>query len=98
MKPVSRKIRGSSTYLQPITPLPVVAKIQGSVKKLGGVYGDAVVILYNKSNLQPIGVRKVNDNGEFLFPALNTELKCFAICDPQDPEYNALIFNNLDPS
>lgn len=97
MKPCSRKIKASSTYLQAIATGPVVAKIQGSVKKLGQQYQDSLVVLYNKANLQPIAVRKPDQNGNYSFLGLNTNLKTFVVALDQQQQFNAVIQDNVVP-
>jgi len=97
MKPCSRKVRPSSSYLQKIYSGPTVAKIQGSVKKIGNQYKDAIVVLYNKANLQPIAVRKPDENGNYKFLGLNTDLKTFITAFDQNQQFNAVIQDNVVP-
>ncbi|WP_228135375.1 hypothetical protein [Acinetobacter indicus] len=75
----------------------VIAKIQGSVKKLGQQYQDATVVLYNKANLQPIAVRKPDQNGNYQFLGLNTDLKTFIIAIDKKQQFNAVIQDNVVP-
>lgn len=98
MKPISRKALPNSNLLQSIGTGPIVAKIKGSVKKLGQQYQDAIVVLYNKANLKPIAVRKPDINGDYQFLGLNTDLTCFTICIPSDTDFNALIFDRIVPA
>src|SRR5690606_35800140 len=74
MKPCSRKVLTSANLLQTITTGPIIAKIAGSVKKLGQQYQNANIVLYNKANLQPIAMRKPDQNGNYSFLGLNTDL------------------------
>ena len=97
MKPVSRKALHSSHLMQIITTGPVIAKIQGSVKKLGQQYQNANVVLYNKANLQPIAVRKPDQNGNYQFLGLNTDLKTFIVAFDASKQYNAVIQDNVVP-
>lgn len=97
MKPCSRKIMPSSNYLKNITTGPVVAKIQGSVKKLDQQYQNATIVLYSKLNLQPIAVRKPDQNGDYQFLGLNTDLKTFIVAFDQNQEFNAVIQDNVVP-
>jgi len=97
LKPVSRKFLHSSSFLQPVPTGPVVAKIQGSTKKLGQQYQDALVVLYNKANLQPIAVRKPDQNGNYSFLGLNTDLKTFIVAFDQKRQFNAVIQDNVVP-
>lgn len=97
MKPASRKSLHSSGFLQPVLTGPVVAKIQGSTKKLGHQYKDALVVLYNKANLQPIAVRKPDQNGNYSFLGLNTDLKTFIVAFDQKRQFNAVIQDNVVP-
>lgn len=97
MKPCSRKAMHSSSLLQSITTGPVVAKIQGTVKKLGQQYKDATLVLYNKSNLQPIAVSRPDQNGNYKFLGLNTDLKTFIVAFDQKQKFNAVIQDNVVP-
>jgi len=97
MKPVGRKTLHSSGWLQNIATGPIVAKIQGSVKKLGQQYQDATVVLYNKANLQPIAIRKPDTDGNYQFLGLNTDLKTFIVAFDQKQQFNAVIQDNVVP-
>lgn len=97
MKPLARNIMPSSNLLQVITAGPVIAKVTGSVKKLGQQYLDAIVVLYNKANLQPIMVRQPDQNGDYQFLGLNTDLKTFIVAFDQNQEFNAVIQDNVVP-
>ena len=97
MKPCSRKAMPSSSLLQSITTGPVVGKIKGSVKALGQQYKDATLVLYNKANLQPISVKKPDENGDYQFLGLNTDLKTFIVAFDQKQQFNAVIQDNVVP-
>ncbi len=97
MKPCSRRILPSSNLLQTITTGPVIAKVTGSVKKLGQQYQKATVVLYNKANLQPIAARKPDQNGNYQFLGLNTDLKTFIIAFDKNQQFNAVIQDNVVP-
>lgn len=97
MKPCSRKAKPSSVFLQNISVGPIVAKIKGSVKKLGNQYKDAIVVLYNKANLQPIAIRKPDQNGNYKFLGLNADLKTFIVAFDKNQQFNAVIQDNVVP-
>lgn len=97
MKPCSYKAKLSTLYLQTVDTGTVVAKIQGSVKKLGQNYQNATVVLYNKANLQPIAARKPDQNGNYQFLGLNTDLKTFIVAFDASKQYNAVIQDNVVP-
>lgn len=97
MKPVSRKVLPNSILLQNISVGPVIAKVAGSVKKLGQQYKDATVVLYNKANLQPIAIRKPDQNGNYQFLGLNTDLKTFIVAFDKNQQFNAVIQDNVVP-
>jgi len=97
MKPCSRKAMPSSNLLQGITIGPVIAKIKGSTKKLGEHYQDVTVVLYNKANLQPISIQKSDQNGNYQFLALNTDLKTFIVAFDKKQQFNAVIQDNVVP-
>ena len=83
--------------MQIIATGPVIAKIQGSVKKLGQQYEDATLVLYNKANLQPIAVRRPDQNGNYQFLGLNTDLKTFIVAFDKKQQFNAVIQDNVVP-
>lgn len=97
MKPVGRKVLHSSNFLQNIVTGQIVAKVAGSVKKLGQQYQDATVVLYNKANLLPVAIRKPDQNGDYQFLGLNTDLKTFIVAFDQNQKYNAVIQDNVVP-
>ena len=77
--------------------LNTVASIKGSVKKLGQQYKDATLVLYSKANLQPIAVRRPDQNGNYQFLGLNADLKTFIIAFDQKQQFNAVIQDNVVP-
>lgn len=97
MKPLSRNAMPSSSLLQVITVGPVIAGVTGSVKKLGQQYRDAIVVLYNKANLQPIMMRLPDQNGNYQFLGLSTSLKTFIVAFDQGQQFNAVIQDNVVP-
>ncbi len=97
MKPVSRKAMPASSYLQNISVGPVIAKVAGSVKKLGQQYQNASVVLYNKANLLPIAIRKPDQNGNYQFLGLNTDLNTFIVAFDKKQQFNAVIQDNVVP-
>lgn len=97
MKPCSRKALATSGFLQAINVGPIIAKIQGSTEKLGEKYKNCIVVLYNKANLQPIAVRKPNQDGNYQFLGLNTDLKTFVVAFDSQKQYNAVVQDNVVP-
>lgn len=97
MRPCRHRAMYSSDLLQPIAVGPVIAKITGSTKKLGEIYQNATVVLYNKANLQPISVGKPDQNGNYQFLGLNTDLKTFIVAFDQNQQFNAVIQDNVVP-
>ena len=97
MKPCSRKTMPSSRLMQSVDIGPIVAKIKGSVKALGQQYQNANVVLYNKANLQPIAVKKPDQNGNYQFLGLNTDLKTFIVAFDEKQQFNAVIQDNVVP-
>ncbi|WP_320407944.1 hypothetical protein [Acinetobacter bohemicus] len=87
----------SSNLLQSISVGSVIAKVAGSVKKLGQQYEDATLVLYNKANLQPIAIRKPDQNGDYQFLGLNTDLKTFIVAFDNNKQSNAVIQDNVVP-
>lgn len=83
--------------MQIISTGPVIAKVMGSVKKLGQHYQNAAIVLYNKANLQPIAVRKPDQNGNYQFLGLNTDLKTFIVAFDKNQQFNAVIQDNVVP-
>ena len=97
MKFCSRIAIKSNNHFQNIQGGLVIAKIQGSVKKLGQQYQDATVVLYNKANLQPITMRKPDQLGNYQFFGLNTDLKTFIVAFDKNQQFNAVIQDNVVP-
>lgn len=97
MKPCLRRSMPLPSFSQVIKVGPVVAKIQGSTKRLGEQYRDAIIILYNKANLQPITARKPDENGNYQFLGLNTDLKTFIVAFDKKQQFNAVIQDNVVP-
>lgn len=97
MKPCSNKALSSANYQQDIPIDHTVTSIRGSTKKLGVQYKDATVVLYNKANLQPIAVRKPDQNGDYKFLGLNTDLKTYIVAFDKKQQYNAVIQDNVVP-
>lgn len=97
MKPCSRKAKPIMTFLQNIATGPVIAKVKGSVKKLGQQYQNATVVLYNKANLQPIAIKKPDQNGNYQFLGLNTDLNTFIVAFDKKQQFNAVIQDNVVP-
>lgn len=97
MKPCTRKAAQIAKLLQSISTGPVIAKVTGSVKKLGQQYQNATIVLYSKANLQPIAVRKPDQNGNYHFLGLNTDLKTFIVAFDQKQQFNAVIQDNVVP-
>ena len=87
----------SSNLIQIVEIGPVIAKIKGSTRRLGEKYQNALVVLYNKANLQPIAVQKPDINGQYQFLGLNTNLKTFIVAFDQNQQYNAVIQDNVVP-
>ena len=102
MKPISRKAVHSSSWLsgdfhQNFGVKQTIAKVTGSVKKLGQQYQNATIVLYSKANLQPIAIRKSDQNGNYQFLGLNTDLKTFIIAFDKKQQFNAVIQDNVVP-
>lgn len=97
MKPCSRKAAPSSDFLQMPSASLVIAKIAGSTRKLGDAYRNATVILYNKADLQPISIRNPDQNGNYVFLGLSTNLKTFIVALDQNQQFNAVIQDNVVP-
>lgn len=94
---VTARCIGFSPNLNVVSPASVIAKIKGSVKKLGNAYQNANIVLYNKADLQPIAVRKPDENGNYQFFGLNTSLKTFIVAFDAKKQYNAVIQDNVVP-
>ncbi len=97
MKPCQYIAKPSSAWLQNIASGPVIAKVQGAVKKLGQQYQNATVVLYSNANLQPIAIRKPDQNGNYQFLGLNTDLKTFIVAFDKNQQFNAVIQDNVVP-
>lgn len=99
MKPCLRKAMPSSTFIQYVEfgDKNTTASIRGSVKKMGVEYHDATILLYSRTNMQPIAVRKPDQNGNYQFLGLNTDLKTFIVAFDRKQKFNAVIQDNVVP-
>lgn len=99
MKPCSWGVKPSGDLLQSLGfgSQNTVASIKGSTRRLGEPYQKAVVVLYNKANLQPIAVRKPDLNGQYQFLGLNIGLKTFIVAFDNKQQFNAVIQDNVVP-
>lgn len=102
MMPTKYKPKNSSIFLSgnhhiDFGPNNTIAKIKGSIKKQGLIYMDAIVVAYNKANLQPIASQKPDENGNYQFLGLNTDLKTFIAAFDQNQQFNAVIQDNVVP-
>lgn len=99
MKPISRGAHKSSNFFQEVGygTRTTVASIKGSVKKLGVKYQDALVILYNKANLNVITVVKPDANGDYKINVLNNSVMCFLVAFDSKKQYNAVIQDMVVP-
>lgn len=89
-------VKPSGMMLQDLSGL-VFSSINGSINKLGEKYTDAIVVLYNKSNLRPIAVSKPDISGHYQFLNLYADLKTFIVAFDQKQQYNAVIQDNVVP-
>lgn len=97
MKPISRKVMKSNNLLQSLGfgVKQTIANIKGSTVKLGQKYQDATIVLYNKANLQPIAIRKPDEDGKYQFLGLNKDVVCFIVGLDKHNQYNAVIQDNV---
>ncbi|MDM1019712.1 hypothetical protein QSV37_05215 [Acinetobacter sp. VNK23] len=97
MRPCSRKAMHSGSFLQDVGfgTKNTVASIQGTTKKLGKQYKDALVILYSKSNFQSIAVQKPSVNGAYAFLGLNNTAQFFIVAFDNNRQYNAVVQDNV---
>ena len=97
MRPILYAVKAASVILQSIEIGSRVGDIKGQTRKLSVRYKDALVILYNKANLQPIAVQRPDENGNYSFLGLNTNLKTFVVAFDRKQQYNAVIQDNVVP-
>ncbi len=97
MRPILYAVKAASVILQSIEIGSRVGDIKGQIQKLSVRYKDALVILYNKANLQPIAVQRPDENGNYSFLGLNTNLKTFVVAFDRKQQYNAVIQDNVVP-
>lgn len=101
MKPCRNRAARSSDILidnlHRFTNQKVIARIKGATRKLGQQYQNSTVALYNKANLQLIAIRKPDQNGNYQFLGLNTDLKTFIVAFDNQKKFNAIIQDNVVP-
>ncbi|RLL16980.1 hypothetical protein [Acinetobacter chengduensis] len=96
MKPTGFVVKKNGVMLQDLNGL-IYSSIKGSINKQGEKYIDAMVILYNRSNLLPIAVSKPDIKGRYQFLNLYADLKTFIVAFDQKQQYNAVIQDNVVP-
>lgn len=96
MKPTGFVVKKNGVMLQDLSGL-IYSNINGSINKQGEKYTDAIVVLYNKSNLRPIAVSKPDISGHYQFLNLYADLKTFIVAFDQKQQYNAVIQDNVVP-
>lgn len=74
-----------------------VASIKGTVKKLGGQYPDAMIMLFNKATYQLINTTQPKDDGSYKFLGLHNGLKTFVVAFDKKQQFNAVIQDNVVP-
>ena len=97
MRPCSRKAMHSGSLLQDVGfgSKNTVASIQGTTKKLGRQYQNALVVLYSKSNLHPVAVQKPGATGTYAFLGLNNSARFFIVAFDNNKQYNAVVQDNV---
>lgn len=97
MRPCSRAVKHSGSLLQDVGfgSKNSVASIHGTTKKLGKQYKDALVILYSRSNFQPIAVQKPDSSGTYAFLGLNNTTRFFIVAFDNNKQYNAVVQDNV---
>lgn len=96
MKPTGFVVKKNGVMLQDLNGL-IYSNINGAIIKEGEKYIDAIVVLYNKSNLLPIAVSKPDTTGRYQFLNLYVDLKTFIVAFDQKKQYNAVIQDNVIP-
>lgn len=97
MKPVDYIVKHSSNNLQPIETGHTVGTIIGKVTEIGIPSSKVTVVLYTKSNLSPLAVRRTDELGEYQFLGLNTSLNCFIVAFDSARQFNAVIQDRVIP-
>lgn len=99
MRPILYKMINNSDLLQPtmLTSNSIIGSVKGSVKKFGQNYQNANVVLYSKSNFQPIASKKPQENGDYSFLGLTTDMKTFVVAFDANKQFNAVIQDNVVP-
>lgn len=97
MKPCQYKIKHCSSKLQVLNVGPVITSIHGTTKRLGKKYEDALIVLFNKRNLQPIAVTRPDSNCDYRFLGLNNNLNTFIVAFDHAQQFNAVIQDNVVP-
>ena len=99
MKPVELTVKrtcSNNSFLK-LDQNTVIAKIKGSTKRLGKKYENALIVLFNKTNLQPLAVTRPDPNCDYRFLGLNNNLNTFIVAFDKAQQLNAVIQNNVVP-
>lgn len=97
MKPCKYKTKHCSNKLQALSVGPIITSIHGTTKRLGKKYENALIVLFNKGNLQPIVVTRPDQNCDYRFLGLNNNLNTFIAAFDHSQQFNAVIQDNVVP-
>ena len=97
MKPCKYKTKHCSSKLQALSVGPIITSIHGTTKRLGKKYENALIVLFNKINLQPLAVTRPDPNCDYRFLGLNNNLNTFIVAFDRSQQFNAVIQDNVVP-
>ena len=100
-KPVLRKSGRSSAFINvsnsKFGSKNTITKVNGSVKKIGVSYNDAIVSLFNKDTMRLVSSAIPNKHGEYQFNGLSGDMECFIVSFDLRKQFNAVIQDNVVP-
>lgn len=101
-KPIIRKALRSSNLLDASyctyfgsdnTP----RKISGITQEKSATYSNSMIVIFRKSDFQPIAFRKPDSNGNYGVNGLNKDVACFICGFDGSGKYNAVIQDKVVP-
>lgn len=101
-KPISRNVLKSSnlldvSYCSYFGSDNTPRKISGPTQEKSAPYSNAMIVIFRKSDFQPIAFSKPDGNGNYAVNGLNKDVACFICGFDGSGKYNAVIQDKVVP-
>lgn len=99
MKPIHRRPRNGLNYrtVLGVGEPPYIGSIKGATKKVGLIYPECQVILYDKSTLLPVMSAHSDSGGKYGFSGIPKNKVYFLAAFDKTQQFNAVIQDNVVP-